>query len=406
MKLVEPPGSHLTYCTNIHPGESWADVRANLSTYVLSVKRRIAPEQPFGVGLRLSARAAVELDTPPALAELEAFLDANDLYVFTINGFPYGSFHATRVKEAVYRPDWREDERLDYTNRLASLLARLLPEDREVAYGSVSTVPAAYRDRIGTSEDQWEAGDRLIRHAAFLHTLAESSGRTITLALEPEPDCHLETTLDAVAFFERCLYGDRAVRRMSEQTGLVAAEAELALKRHLRLCLDTCHAAVEFEDVDEMIGRLHAAQVGIAKIQVSAGLRLSSADRTAIDALEAFADDVYLHQVAERSDGRLTRYRDLPDALDARRHADAPAGGEWRVHFHVPLFRERLGRLANTQDFVRRVLAAHRERPLTDHLEVETYTWDVLPAQFRDQPVADAVARELGWVLEALASRP
>src|SRR5438132_878800 len=101
-------GAHLTYCTNIHPGESWSEVRANLERHVVRVKERIAPRERFGIGLRLSAQAARELASPPLMMAFRRWLDAHDLYVFTINAFPYGAFHGTRVKEDVYRPDWLE----------------------------------------------------------------------------------------------------------------------------------------------------------------------------------------------------------------------------------------------------------------------------------------------------------
>ena len=57
-----------------------------------------------------------------------------------------------------------------------------------------------------------------------------------------------------------------------------------------------------------------------------------------------------------------------------------------------------LAPFASTQSFIRDVLAIHRESPVSSHLEVETYTWDVLPEPFRSGSVDEAVARELAWV--------
>src|SRR5258706_10988716 len=137
--------AHLTYCTIIHAGESWHDVRANVERHVVDVKHRVAPDEPFGVGLRLSARAAEELAAGDELSRFERCLIEQRLYVFTINGFPYGPFHGTPVKAAVYRPDWIEPERVAYTNRLADLLARLLPDGVD---GTISTVPGCFRARV------------------------------------------------------------------------------------------------------------------------------------------------------------------------------------------------------------------------------------------------------------------
>lgn len=397
-------GVHLTYCSNIHPGESWAEVRANLARHVPAVRARVAPGEPFGIGLRLSARAADELSAPEKLAELRAFLAHERLYVFTINGFPYGPFHGTRVKEGVYLPDWRDPERLRYTNRLADLLAALLPEDVSLE-GSVSTVPGAFKPALGGGDDVARMVEHLLQHVAHLVALRARTGRVVTLALEPEPHCFLETTAEAAAFFADVLFAPAAAARLAALSGLAPRDAARSLRRHLGLCLDLCHAAVEFEDTAASLAALDAAGVRIAKIQVSAGLRLPALDAQALAALRPFDDPVYLHQVVQRAGGdadALTRFVDLSAAFATL--PDPGAGHEWRVHFHVPVFLERVPPFVSTQPFVREVLARQRARPLTTHLEVETYTWDVLPAALRSGSVDEAIARELAWVRAELAA--
>lgn len=395
MQLSTPGAPHLTYCTNIHAGESWTEVRASLSEHVLAVKAKVAPDRPFGVGLRLSAAAAGELCEPSVLEELRAFLAANGLYVFTINGFPYGSFHGMAIKERVYLPDWLEDERLSYTDRLALLLAEILPADADLE-GSVSTVPGAFKPRIRSPADEEAMAARLLRHVALLHRIRERTGKTIALALEPEPFCHLETIAETVAFFERHVFAGRL-------PGLPAHESEATLRRHIGVCFDACHMAVEYEEPAAALGALDAAGIRVAKIQISAGLEvaLSGADTEALDELRAFADAVYLHQVVERGATGLTRYLDLPDALAAAAERGAPC--EWRIHFHVPIFLETLGRFRSTQRYLCELLDLVREAPRARHLEVETYTWDVLPEEHRQQSVSAAVARELRFVLDRLA---
>jgi sugar phosphate isomerase/epimerase len=391
-------GSHLTYCTNIHPGESWNEVSANLERYLPRVKRRVSSNAAFGVGLRLSAVAARSLGAPDTWARFVEFLRANGLYVFTINGFPYGPFHGTPVKESVYLPDWRDEARLEYTNALADLLAALLPADAGV--GSVSTVPGAFKPNADNEDAVARIAYQLIRHVAHLVRLERDTGRTILLALEPEPCCLLETVAETVAFFEGHLYTNAAATALAARAGCTSHEAERALRRHLGVCLDVCHAAVEFEDPAECLGALERAGIPIGKMQVTAGLRIPRVTADAAAALQSLAEPVYLHQVVERAPAALRRYVDIDAACAAERWRSGDC--EWRVHFHVPVFLEQLGAFLSTQPFVREMLALHRRRPRTRHLEVETYTWSVLPAPIRDVPIEEAIARELLWVRDEL----
>ena len=388
-------GVHLTYCSNIHAGESWREVRANIETHVVAVRDRLVPGGRFGVGLRLSAQAAAELSEPAVLAEFKVFLDRRGLYVFTLNGFSHGRFHGTRVKERVYQPDWRESERLRYSNLLADLLAALLPDEPALA-GSVSTVPGMFKPALLSRHDVDLMVGNLVRHVAHLVALRRRTGRLIALALEPEPSCFLETIDEVIDFFEHELRGPTAVRRVMELTGLERSGAASALHDHLGVCLDLCHAAVEFEDPKQCIERLERASITVHKMQVSAGLVLPRLDFEMLAALAHFDDPVYLHQVVQQGPEGLARFVDLPLALGSR--PSATTNREWRVHFHVPIFLDRLPPFASTQPFVRAVLAMHRAKPVSPHLEVETYTWDVLPEPYRCGNVDDAVARELAWV--------
>jgi sugar phosphate isomerase/epimerase len=401
MRLADKPQlGHLTYCTNIHPGETWPEVAASLGRHLPEVKRHVAEGQAFGVGLRLSAVAAAELRQPAALEQLKELLDESGCYVFTINGFPYGPFHGRPVKEQVYQPDWRHEVRVTYSNELADLLAELLP-DEPTLEGSVSTVPGTFKPLAEAPGAISEMARNLIRHAAHLVGIRERTGRTIALALEPEPCCFLETIDETVRFFEEHLFGATAVRQLSELTGLARADAEGALRRHLGVCYDVCHAAVEFEDPAGSLDALQAAGIGVPKLQLSAALRIAAVGPETAAQLRPFDEPVYLHQVIERRDGRLRRHLDLPQALAALGEAH---GAEWRVHFHVPVFLSELTDFSTTQAFLGEILALHRQAPISAHLEVETYTWDVLPERYRQVEVARAIARELTWVIEQLAA--
>jgi hypothetical protein len=403
MRLEIAGRPHLTYCTNIHPGETWIEIRRNLEQYVLRVREKVARHCAFGIGLRLSGQAAHALSDPGTLEDFRGFLRDHNLYVFTINGFPHGAFHGARIKEKVYLPDWLDEERVHYADRLARILTTVLADDPDID-GSISTVPGAFKSRVQSPGDVSCIASRLLQHAATLHRLKEETGRRIVCALEPEPCCLLETISETIAFFKNRLFSPPAVAEFSRLTGLSAVLAEEALRRHLGVCVDACHAAVEFEDPDEMLSGLRAAGIDIAKIQLSAGLRIPRVNRETLAALRPFAESTYLHQVVERRGMELIRYEDLPPALDNAGHAPEAGAGEkeWRIHFHVPLFLDRLGPFENTQPFLTRLLQLQVERAPTAHLEIETYTWDVLPEEYRGMPVVDAITREMQWVIGSL----
>ena len=394
MRLPARAGE-LTYCLNVHPTETWEELRAALER-AAAVRARVCPDAPFAIGLRVSATALRTLAEGGPRAELKALLADRDFRAVTVNGFPYGRFHGTRVKEDVYRPDWREEERLRYTCSLADLMSEIAPEGGLV---SLSTVPGGFAPR--TEDAAAEMADRMLRAAAHCVALERRTGVTVALALEPEPFCFLETIEQAVAFFRDHLFSDAAAARIAALTGLAEVEARAALPRHLGLCYDVCHAAVEFEDPSASLAALRNAGVPIHKLQLSAALRVPRVTPEARAALAAFDEPTYLHQVVSRGDGGLHRLPDLGPALARGAEAD---GEEWRVHFHVPLFLHDLGAFESTQPFLSEVLALHREAPIAPHLEVETYTWDVLPEALRTGPIEEAVARELAWVRDGLTA--
>jgi sugar phosphate isomerase/epimerase len=386
----------LGYCLNVHPTQTFEEVRAALLGPVREVRRRLCPDRPFGVGLRLSAEA---LAHPHAARELKAIFEAEGFAAYTMNGFPYGRFHGAPVKEAVYEPDWTARERLDYTRGLAEVMAALVPEE---ATATISTVPGAFAPRSHGREEAIAEG--LLRAAADLVELRRRTGRTLALAIEPEPWCLMETVRDAVGFFRDRLFTERAARHLSSLTGLTADEAAAALPRHLGLCLDVCHMAVGFEEPEAALSALAEAGIPVHKLQLSAALRIDRMNGHARSRAAAFRDEVYLHQVVARAPGgALRRFLDLPSALERGDEAD---GEEWRIHFHVPVYAEPAPPLASTRDVLERVLALHRARPVTGHLEVETYTWDVLPQEALDgsrTDVVDGIEKELRWALQRLS---
>lgn len=389
-----PSGAHLTYCTNIHRGESWGEVRAALAKYLPPIAARLAPGEPFAVGLRLSARAAAELEgSERALDELLAVLSEVNGYVPTLNGFPYGEFHRGPVKETVYLPDWHEAARVDYTLRLARIAAKLaarLPDSPRDP--SISTVPGCFRSALRPGS--LELVGRRLRETAFgLARLEEETGVRVTLGLEPEPACLLETTEEGVRFLADHVYGGSTLSEDAAAFGLPPSIASQQLRRHLGLCLDACHAAVGFESAAEVARLVQEEDVLVTKLQVTSALSLEAATPHLLQELARFDDGIYLHQVSVKTPAGVRRFVDLSEAL-----ADATLlGHPWRVHFHVPVSESRLGELGTTRPFLEEILAAQRARPFTNQLEVETYTFDVLPSALRGDPAEEIICQELEW---------
>jgi len=381
----------ITYCTNIHAGEGWADVVAGVRANVPLVRAALARDGagadagadgdgdaggPFPLSLWLSGRAARECDGREAAA-FGAWCREAGCRVVSINGFPYGAFHGTPVKEQVYQPDWRDRERLAHTERLARLLAGWLADGD--GPGVVSTVPLGWGD--DADGGGWEEARRNVHRAAVaLDRSAQATGREVVLAIEPEPGCVLETTEEVVRWFEELALPP-------------------SLRRYVGVCFDCCHQAVQFESPGESLLRLAAAEVRVAQAHVTAALRVPGGR---LGELAAFDEPVYLHQAVgrRRGDGRLVRYADLPRALAAG--VDGADIDEWRVHFHAPVFAERLGAVATTRPELEEALAALApDVPLV----VETYTFGVLPPALRMGTVAESIARELAWVHAAVARR-
>jgi sugar phosphate isomerase/epimerase len=374
-------------------------MEAALTFNLPNIKQRVSPHAPMGVGLRLSAVAAKALSEPATLSEFKGFLDVHGLYVFTVNAFPYGSFHGRRVKEQVYEPDWRQPERLAFTTRVADILSELAPTGMGC---SISTVPGAFKARVTGLGDIRSMTEALVSCAAHLFKIKQSTGRIIALALEPEPACFLETTADAIDFFERHLFATEAIAQFSELTGVTHSKAAAALRAHLGLCFDVCHSAVAFEDPAPTLTAISRAGIRVAKLQLSSALRIACTGPEIEAMLARFDDGVYLHQTVESRDGALTRYLDLSDAFIALRKGNA--GGEWRVHCHVPVFLDSFDGLLSTQGTLRQVLDFCRTREISQHLEVETYTWNVLPASLREKDLTDDIVRELLWVYKELSA--
>jgi hypothetical protein len=396
---------HLSYCSNIHAGESWDATFRNLKIYIPEVKKRLAHEGAFGIGLRLSHEASSVLERPERLQEFQDWLKKSNAYVYTLNCFPYGGFHRTKVKEQVHAPDWTTEARLAYTLRCFRILAQLLPEGVE---GGISTSPLTYRHWFVSDLEKNEAFEKATTHliavVVELVRLQQETGKFLHLDIEPEPDGLLENSEELIRYFKEWLI-PMGKTSLAKQLGITAKDAEKLIKAHLQVCYDVCHFAIGYEKPKEAFKKLKQEGIGIGKIQLSAALKLlipeSPFERFSIGKrLGEFADTTYLHQVVGRTkEEGLISYPDLPQAL-------AQLGNtqdlEWRVHFHVPIFFANYGTFQATQEDIVEVLKLVNANPsITNHLEVETYTWEVLP-QDTHLTLGDAISRELAWVKEQL----
>ena len=394
---VDPAGGfHLTYCTNIHAAEGWTAVNANIQRFAPALKARLSPSAPFGIGLRLSARDARELLEGDRLDQFRRYLDERGLYVALINGFPHGSFHRTPVKADVYAPDWRDAERVRYTLDLVAILSRLVPIGLD---GGVSTAPLSYKSWV-PELDPRPFTRNIVRIAEALTRARQERGTLIHLDIEPEPDCLIETSDEFLSFFNGALMQDGGPL-LAASLGCTVETAREHLREHVRICVDCCHFAVEYEEPVAALERVRASDVQVGRVQLSSAIKVVfPRDETAcagiIERLRRFADTTYLHQVIERRGTTLSHFPDLDVALD---RSESPQGTEWRVHFHVPLFTSEYDGLASTQDYVREVLDLARRTGFARHFEIETYTWDVLPPGLKID-LLESIEREYRWVLK------
>lgn len=381
----------LSYCTNVHPGRNVAEVEDGLDRFTLPIKSGYGRE--LAAGLWLAAPVIKELErTPDAVARFANGLASRGLTCYTLNAFPYGDFHSARVKENVYLPDWTRPDRLEYTLGCARVLTALLPAGGE---GSISTVPLGFKQFEHPADFADRCADHLIALAKYLDQLYAQTGIIIRLAIEPEPFCVIETTEETRAFFARLR--ERAADR----------DALEVVKTHLGVCYDVCHQAVEFEDVQASIQSLAADEIRINKVHITCAIEVASPEN--VDSrmvLSHYVEPRYLHQTfAISQSGTVFKAVDLNQSLTSSPPADFLNAGMWRVHFHVPVDAEQLGPLSTTRGELKKALAVIPELSYAPHLEVETYTWEVLPGGGIPNLV-DGFTRELLATQALLASLP
>ncbi|MEZ6044561.1 MAG: metabolite traffic protein EboE [Planctomycetaceae bacterium] len=379
----------LCYCTNVHAAQTVEEVLNGLTQFTVPVKSNYGSSLAAGLWL---AKPVIDeiLSQNDGIARFAGELEERDLTCHTLNAFPYGNFHSTRVKEQVYLPDWSTSERLQYTLDCARVLAGLLPDGRE---GSISTVPLGFKQFEYQADFEERAIANLLELTRQLDDLHDETGRVIRLAIEPEPFCLLETTTETIEFFHK----------------LFTAAAEIDLldeaRRHLGVCYDVCHQSIEFEDVAASIRDLEAQGIRINKVHITCAIELRQPGEQPElrEVLSRYVEPRYLHQtMARNAEGKVLRLVDLTTDFANAPPADFATADVWRVHYHVPVNAEQVGPLGTTRPDLKRALEAVHRLSYAPHLEVETYTWDVLPEQKID--LVEGLTKELSATRQLLGS--
>ncbi len=393
---MKTPFGHLTYCSNIHPGEDWAQHFAILQQSIPEIKKAVSPDVQMGIGLRLANQASFDLAENNNLVALQNWLSENNCYVFTMNGFPYGGFHNTVVKDQVHAPDWTTDERSDYTIRMFNILAKLLPND--MLEGGISTSPLSYRfwwkGGNTTHEAIVKSTINIIKVLEALIEIKEKTGKILHLDIEPEPDGLLENSTEFMAWYKNYLL-PIATQHLAGK-GIEEVLAIEYIKTHIQLCYDVCHMAVGYENADTVFSNLKNEGINVGKIQISSALKVDFTENRIekLEVLKQYNEPTYLHQVvAQNNDGSFQKFPDLSQAFEGINDNMTA----WRIHFHVPLFLAHYGLLDSTQSDIKDTLAIQKLKAFTNHLEIETYTWGVLPPEFQ-APLNESIIREINWV--------
>ena len=398
---MQTPFGQLTYCSNIHTGEDWQRHFSELQENIPLIKQNVCPDKPFGIGLRLANQASIDLSETQNLQAFQKWLADNDCYVFTMNGFPYGGFHDVVVKDSVHAPDWTSTERVDYTIRMFRLLAQILPN--ELTEGGISTSPLSYRfwwkDEKSLTDAVQTATQNMLLVVDELLKISEETGKILHLDIEPEPDGILENSVEFIDWYQNILM-PLAIEHFAKKS-ISATSTKEIINTHIQLCYDICHFGVSYEEPQPAIDKLKSLGIKVGKIQISSAIKVDfTTDAEAkLKALAQYDEPTYLHQVvAQCADGKFDKYPDLKQAIDSFEEGKHT---QWRVHFHVPLFLETYGLLSSTQSEIVKTLAIQKATPFTNHLEIETYTWGVLPASVQ-VPLNESIIREINWVQSIL----
>ena len=366
--------NRVCYCTNIHPGESWDEIISSLKENTLNIQKGLTSE----IGLRISARALKEV-ARKEINDFKKWLALENLKVCTVNAFPYGNFNKGIVKKDVYLPDWQSEKRVSYTLDTIELMLEL---DSEV---TISTVPLGWKDSFQQPSSVVNACQNLLKVALRLRDIYDKEGIQILVCLEPEPGCYLENTESVIRFFNDYLFNSKFF-----------SQSEIAiLRQFIGICFDVCHFSTMFESAVESYKKI-SQLVDIHKVQVSSGLKFIGSLEDFKKNISSFKDGRYLHQLMIQNNDQQFFLSDLENypLLDGE--------AEFRVHYHVPIFLNELEGFQGTNKDIVDLINYFNENKIEQTLEVETYTFEVLPAKYQEQGIRESIRRELKWLINQL----
>ncbi len=394
----------LGYCTNVHPGTSPEDIIRIIKTDCLKVKEKIDSSIHFEIGLWLSAKTVQGFKQRSHLEKLKNVCEETQIQVFSWNAFPYSDFHQTQVKAEVYIPNWSEPSRLHYTLDLLELIQNLAFDLPEI---SISTVPIGYREDRLTHDQIKRSASHLVDFVKASIRLEQEKNIRVHLALEPEPFCYLEKSEDVVLFFKDFLL-PLGVYRLKKEMNLSQSEAETHLLNKIRVCYDTCHAAVVFEKPQDILNNYEAVGIKVGKVQISSALvyypnKLHGREKSSsLSLLNQLSSDRYLHQVVGMGlDNQLEAFTDLSEALLKWKYQKNLLN-EYRIHYHIPIFLKKFNTLSTTQNHIQELIELAKHRKITSHWEVETYTWPTLPQNEKKGEISDWIAEEMNWLNQVI----
>ena len=370
------------YCSNVHAGESWESTVSNLSEYPAKVRSYLQDPQELQLGIWISAKAAEVANQNDDFKNFRKLLKENEFKIQSLNAFPFGHFHEEIVKKNVYQPTWQHEERLSYLKNLLRILKKSEACAQEV---SISTLPLGFQSELN---DPSFINDCILMLSKAVETLVEfekETGIKVHLSIEPEPHCVLEKSSDVVQFYKSLFLNSKV--------------SESILLDKLRICYDTCHAAIQFEEPNTILKNYQDLGIQVGKVQISSALVIDFSKHEKIDLLNSIKaflkDQKYLHQVVGYEKSERITFEDLPQAYTY--WSETNPQGEYRIHFHVPVDLNEYEFMTTTQNHILDLFQENKKNKVTDIWEVETYTWDVLPKNLRTQPLHKLIAHELNW---------
>lgn len=371
--------AHLTYCTNIHKNKTLKDTVNNIKKYAINIKNKVSPNNRFGIGLCLSYNMSLQLVDETALNNFKHWLSANNLYIFTINGFVHSYFHKKNIKEKIYEPDWGTVERFIFTKNLITILSNLL----DTEYGSISTVPICYKIKIRNRKKKYrviqESLCYLMEILVLLDKTKREKNKKIVLCFEPEPDCFLENTHDIIFFYKHTLipYG---TNYLNKNYGYTKKNATRKIFQHLQICYDACHFAIQHEKPKKTFEMLLKHNITVGKVQLSSLVHMYIPRNTFVEKikilkLQNLSTSTFLHQV--RTTYKKTK--NIHSCVDFSKPINSNecltcVKKTRRIHYHLPIYKNTF-LLCNTtkKHLDKTFLELIRKNVI--HLEIETYTW-------------------------------